>query len=92
MRKKIITLGGGMVGSVIARDLKKSDYFVTVADQNENLKDYLDQFSIGFVKLDFSDLMAVSESIKDFDLVVGAVPGSMGYEILKTVQWYLNQK
>ena len=40
MSKSIITLGGGMVGSAIARDLKESNYNVTVADWGEGVQSY----------------------------------------------------
>ena len=64
MNHNIITLGGGMVGSAIARDLKESGYTVTVADRDEKVKECLAPFKIDFVKLDFSDYIAVRESIK----------------------------
>ena len=34
MSYKIITLGGGMVGSAIARDLQEAKHAVTVADKD----------------------------------------------------------
>ena len=85
MTPKIITLGGGMVGSAIARDLKQSGFVVTVADREESLKEKLALFDIEYLALDFSNLNAVSRAVHDFDLVIGAVPGFMGFSILKTV-------
>ena len=85
MNHNIIILGGGMVGSAIARDLKDSGYAVTVADRDEKVQECLAPFQIDFVKLDFSDYIAVRESIKHYDLVIGAVPGFMGYEILRNI-------
>ena len=85
MTPKIITLGGGMVGSAIARDLKQSGFMVTVADREESLKEKLALFDIEYLALDFSNLNAVSRVVQDFDLVIGAVPGFMGFSILKTV-------
>ena len=85
MTPKIITLGGGMVGSAIARDLKQSGFVVTVADKEESLKEKLALFDIEYLSLDFSNLNAVSQAVQDFDLVIGAVPGFMGFSILKTV-------
>ena len=85
MSKSIITLGGGMVGSAIARDLKESNYNVTVADWNKGVQSYLAPFDINYIKLDFLNNDALQKSIENFDLVIGAVPGFMGYEILKTV-------
>ena len=53
MSKSIITLGGGMVGSAIARDLKESNYKVAVADWDESIASYLAPFDINYIKLDF---------------------------------------
>ena len=50
MSKSIITLGGGMVGSAIARDLKESNYNITVADFNEGVQSYLAPFDINYMK------------------------------------------
>ena len=85
MSNKIIILGGGMVGSAIARDLQEDKHLVTIADRDEGIQDRLVRFGIDYIKLDFSELNSVAESVKNYDLVVGAVPGFMGYEILKTV-------
>ena len=85
MPYKIITLGGGMVGSAIARDLQEGKHSVTVADIDEGIKDHLAPFGIDYMKIDFSDLNSIAKSVENYDLVVGAVPGFMGYEILRTV-------
>ena len=55
MLKKIIILGGGMVGSAIARDLKELDYSVTVADIDESIQKHLAQYKINYLKLDVAD-------------------------------------
>ena len=74
-----------MVGSAIARDLKQSGFEVTVTDRDESLKEKLAFFDIEYLPLDFSNLNAVSQAVQDFDLVIGAVPGFMGFSILQTV-------
>ena len=73
------------MGSAIARDLKQSGFVVTVADREESLKEKLALFDIEYLSLDFSNLNAVSQAVQDFDLVIGAVPGFMGFSILQTV-------
>ena len=73
------------MGSAIARDLKQSGFVVTVADREESLKEKLALFDIEYLSLDFSNLNAVSQAVQDFDLVIGAVPGFMGFSILKTI-------
>ena len=85
MSKRIITLGGGMVGSAIARDLKKQKYSVTVADRDESLKARLAPSGIDYLNLDFSNNNVVTDVVKNFDLVIGAVPGFMGYKMMKDV-------
>ena len=85
MNHKIIVLGGGMVGAAIARDLTKTGIMVTVADKNVDIQAHLSPFDIKFIKLNFLDSHLLSESIKNYDLVIGAVPGFMGYDVLKTI-------
>ncbi|MBC8310948.1 MAG: saccharopine dehydrogenase NADP-binding domain-containing protein [Candidatus Marinimicrobia bacterium] len=85
MSKNIITLGGGMVGFAIAKDLKEQNYSVTVADRDESLKTRLAPFGISFLNLDFSNYNSVSDAVKKYDFVIGAVPGFMGFDILKAV-------
>jgi len=81
----IIILGGGMVGSAIARDLQEFGYDVTVADWSDKVQANLEPHGIRFIKIDLLNKDLVSQTIEYFNLVIGAVPGFMGYEILKTV-------
>ena len=85
MAYKIITLEGGMVGSAIARDLQEAKHSVTVADIDESNQDRLASFGIDYMKLDFLDFHSVAEAVRNYDLVIGAVPGFIGYDILRTV-------
>ncbi|MGB9813410.1 MAG: saccharopine dehydrogenase family protein [Thermovenabulum sp.] len=82
---KIIVLGAGLVGSLIARDLSL-DFEVTVADKSEEaLKRIAELSKVKTIKIDFSKENAIKEAVKDFDLVVGAVPGFLGFNMLKQV-------
>tara|TARA_A100001011_G_C14201175_1_gene795738 strand:- start:17 stop:1102 length:1086 start_codon:yes stop_codon:yes gene_type:complete len=83
--QKIIVLGGGMVGSVIARDLKSSGFDVTVADMNESIIEKLNYFDIKFQNLNFASDQKVLDLVKNFDLVIGAVPGFLGRKILELI-------
>ncbi len=84
---KIIVLGAGLVGNVIAMDLANNpDYNVTVADINQDILEELSsKADIQTIFADLSNKEMIKEIIEDFDLVVGALPGFMGYETLKTV-------
>lgn len=84
MKKKIIVLGAGLVGKAMALDLAK-DFEVTSVDINEEALHSLEANGIKTLKLNFSDKTALREAIKSFDLVIGAVPGFMGFETARTV-------
>lgn len=83
-RKKIIVLGSGLIGSAIAIDLSKQ-HDVTSVDANENAFEKLKEFSINTVKVDLRDEKKLQELVKPFDLVIGAVPGFMGFTTVKNV-------
>jgi saccharopine dehydrogenase-like NADP-dependent oxidoreductase len=78
----IIVLGAGLVGGVIAKDLSKQ-HNVTSVDLSQKNLDALD--GIKTICADVSDTATLQNLIKDFDLVVGAVPGFMGYKMMKDV-------
>jgi lysine 6-dehydrogenase len=83
--KKVTVLGAGMVGSAIAKDLA-GPYEVTAVDNGRTRLDRLkSQSSLKTVKADCHSAEAVQSAIKEADLVIGALPGFMGFETLKTV-------
>lgn len=85
MKNKIIVLGAGLVGSVIAIDLSKN-HDVTSADLNsESFLKFQNYPDINTIQADLSDIEKLKEIVKDFDLVIGAVPGFMGYKTMKAV-------
>ncbi|MCC6769331.1 MAG: saccharopine dehydrogenase NADP-binding domain-containing protein [Bacteroidia bacterium] len=83
---KIVVLGAGMVGSAMAIDLAKTSK-VTVCDRNrqslEEIKSRCNTLETQL--LDVSDLDTLKATIKDFDLVICAVPGFLGYQTLKSI-------
>jgi lysine 6-dehydrogenase len=83
-KKKIIVLGAGLVGKTIARDLAE-DFDVTAADINEDALLGIANRGIATQQVDFSNTELLSSVIKPFDLVVGAVPGFMGFKTTQTV-------
>jgi saccharopine dehydrogenase-like NADP-dependent oxidoreductase len=82
---KIIVLGGGMVGSAMCADLAKN-FEATCADYSADvLKSLEEKLKIKTIQCDFSNTEEVKKVIAPFDLVVGSVPGFLGFEVLKTI-------
>jgi len=85
MQKHIVVLGAGLVGSAIAKDLSKN-HLVTSVDQNlESLKKFENHSSIQTIQADLSDIEKLKSIVAGFDMVIGAVPGFMGYQTMKAV-------
>ena len=82
--KKIIVLGSGLVGSVMANDLAKN-YEVTSVDISTKNLEKIQSEKINKLCADVSEKDVLENLIKNFDLVVGALPGFMGYNIMKRV-------
>lgn len=84
---KVMILGGGLVGKAIAIDLAKEKYLdVAVADvQTDALHGLVKNHGIIGIRIDLSRQELLVDLIKDSDLVIGALPGFMGYRTLKTV-------
>jgi lysine 6-dehydrogenase len=84
MKKKVIVLGAGLVGKAIALDLSKL-FEVTSADVSEEALASVHRSGIKTKKTDLSDISKLSDLVASFDLVVGAVPGFMGYKTVQAV-------
>lgn len=82
--KKIVVLGSGMVGRVMALDLA-ADFEVTAVDVRRDNLARLESTAVRTVRADLSSPAALRDVIRDCDLVVGSVPGSMGFETLREV-------
>ena len=85
---KIIVLGAGLVGAPMAIDLtKENKYDVTVADFSTDalnkLKNKCPELSV--IQKDLSDPADVTNLVNEYDLVVNAVPGFMGFETAKAI-------
>ena len=83
---KIAVLGAGMVGRAIAEDLAIS-FEVTSFDKSSESLALLAQKapSVKTEKLNLSESESYNKLLKPFDIVVTAVPGFMGFSILKQV-------
>ena len=85
MQQKIIVLGAGLVGNAIAIDLCKK-YDVTSADLSaEALEPLSRKHNVKTIQQDLSTEKSIKSAIKNFDLVIGAMPGFMGYNTAKWV-------
>lgn len=84
MNKKIIVLGTGLVGSAMARDLAGS-CSVTAADLNTDSFDSLKSHGVATRQADLSVPGEIASLVRDYDLVIGALPGHMGYRSLEAV-------
>lgn len=83
-----MVLGGGRVGHAIVRDLAAEDDFsVIVVDVDPVAVDELTDFGADGIVADLSrpDTVARAVAATDADLVVGAVPGFMGYQTVERV-------
>jgi len=84
---KVVVLGAGRVGNAIARDLADNDgWQVGAADLSREALDRLaGAAGVSVVEADLSNPEIVSRIVEGYDLVVGAVPGPMGYATLESV-------
>ena len=82
--KNIVVLGCGLVGRVMAEDLSQNHNVTSVDISQDNL-DKLRSKKVDKVCKDVSDSKTLDNIIKNFDLVVGALPGFMGHETMKRV-------
>ncbi len=81
--KKITVLGAGMVGRSIAIDLARQ-YAVTSVDLHASSLALLPAH-INKKQADLSDKKKIGQVVSGADLVIGAVPGFMGFDMLATV-------
>ena len=82
--KKIVVLGCGLVGRVIAEDLS-TNFDVTSVDFSQKNLDKISGKKINKKCLDLQNPDQIKNVVKHFDVVVGALPGDMGFEAMKQV-------
>jgi lysine 6-dehydrogenase len=81
--KRVLVLGGGMVGSVLARDLAADGASqVTVADRRPEVLAALSAAGLAAVEVDLSDAQRLRSVAGAYDVVVGALPGALGFGAL----------
>lgn len=84
---RVMVLGAGLIGGAIVKDLANdANLKVVAADIDQaNLDRLKGESIVKAIKADLSDSSTVSKLVKDYDLVVGSLPGHMGFRTLETV-------
>jgi saccharopine dehydrogenase-like NADP-dependent oxidoreductase len=87
MKKRVIVLGCGLVGATMARDLAGDESLeVSVADVSEkNLARVSSARNLRAVRADLGTPHAVGELVKDYDVVAGSMPSTLGFMVLRAV-------
>ncbi len=85
MRKNVVVLGAGMVGRAMAIDLSKDHDVLSVDRDASALKLLSNHPNLSTISGDLADASTITRVIADADIVVGAVPGFMGFKTLQTV-------
>ena len=82
----VIVLGAGMVGSAMAIDMAKN-HNVTLTDLSKRVLDNVKQKynNLTTQQLDVTNKAKLQRIIKQYDLVINAVPGFLGFETLKAI-------
>lgn len=82
----VLVLGAGLVGAPMAIDLaKESAFSVAVVDIDKQRLDKIpDKLKIKKILLDVTK-PEFTERLRDYDIVLNALPGFMGFKTLKTV-------
>jgi saccharopine dehydrogenase-like NADP-dependent oxidoreductase len=86
---KILVIGCGNIGFVVARDLAEGlpSTEVVLADVDRvrvtEAASRIKRQNVSWIRLDASNKTGLTNAMRGFDLVVGALPGSMGYQVCK---------
>ncbi len=83
--KKVVLLGAGLIGKTIAADLCK-DYSVLAVDVDRKKLDRLKSlYPVETILSSVTDWERTSKFLSDADLIIGAVPGFLGFQTLKNI-------
>jgi saccharopine dehydrogenase-like NADP-dependent oxidoreductase len=84
---KVISVGCGNIGSVAAEDLAKSvsSTEVLIADRDEarakNVAERINRSNVSWIQLEATNHGRLIHALKDYDLVMGFLPGKLGYRL-----------
>jgi len=83
---KIVVLGAGRVGNAMARDLNsEGKWDVEVADLSKKSLAAVQEYGIKTRCIDLGGKAGIKKAVANADLVIGALPGFMGFESVKSV-------
>lgn len=83
MKKRVIVLGTGLVGSAIVKDLAVS-YQITAVDlSSANLESLKSIENVKAITADLTNPAVLRDLVAGHDLVIGALPGFMGYNSVR---------
>jgi len=81
---KIVVLGAGLVGKAMALDLaSEPEFSLTSVDLKQEALAELATAGIKVIGQDISQSEATKDLVSDYDLVINAVPGYLGFQSLK---------
>lgn len=86
---KILILGYGNIGSIIAADLAENMPSAEVVlagrhgDKAEKVAAGINKENVTGIQLDANNYQELVDTMKKFDLAVGALPGDLGYQSVK---------
>jgi saccharopine dehydrogenase-like NADP-dependent oxidoreductase len=82
---KIAVLGAGMVGSAIAKDLVQKFDVTSFDISDANLAILQEGSTVKTVKANLKEYGNYKKMLQNFDVIVNAVPGFMGYHTLEAI-------
>jgi saccharopine dehydrogenase-like NADP-dependent oxidoreductase len=86
---KVLILGLGNIGSIATKDLANSisSIKIVVADKSETrakeIAEKIGKENVSCIQLDVTNPTELAVALKDFDLVMGFLPGKLGYRLTK---------
>jgi saccharopine dehydrogenase-like NADP-dependent oxidoreductase len=81
---EVIILGSGKIGSVIAKDFSKTGVKITLSDVDiKRAKKAAAEIGGDYTVFDTSDYRSMVDTLSEYDLVLGALPGNYGTKALE---------
>jgi len=82
---RVAIVGVGRVGSFVAHYLRGRGYDLRLLDVSERVRDLAGKLGVEYQVIDALSINDLRTALSGVDLVVTAVPGSVGHEVVKNV-------